>query len=193
MSEYFTNFKKIDYNIDKFKPLRTTKAVNILNRPVIRDKILANITSYYEYVVQESDRPDTIAYDYYGSASYTWLVLLANDIKDPYYDWPLFGTNFDNMILKKYGSIQEATTKIHHYLEILREETTIYDENDGYKKLLERSIVVDEIAYNNSSRTKRTVSCYDYEVIQRDKKRNIILVDNAYAKQIQDEFRIIFR
>ena len=97
------------------------------------------------------------------------------------------------MILKKYGSIQEATTKIHHYLEILREETTIYDENDGYKKLLERSIVVDEIAYNNSSRTKRTVSCYDYEVIQRDKKRNIILVDNAYAKQIQDEFRIIFR
>ena len=47
MSEYFTNFKKIDYNIDKFKPLITTKAVNILNRPVIRDKILANITSYY--------------------------------------------------------------------------------------------------------------------------------------------------
>ena len=68
---------------------------------------------------------------------------MANDIKDPYYDWPLFGNNFDNMILKKNGSIQEATTKIHHYLEILREETTIYDENDGYKKLLERSIVVD--------------------------------------------------
>tara|TARA_B000000609_G_scaffold150512_1_gene135988 strand:+ start:1540 stop:2121 length:582 start_codon:yes stop_codon:yes gene_type:complete len=193
MSEYFTNFKKIDYNINKVKPLITTKSVNILNRPVIRDKILSNITSYYDYVVQETDRADTIAYDYYGSASYTWLVLLANDITDPYYDWPLFGNNFDNYIIKKYGGIQEATTKIHHYEEVLREETTIYDEVDGYKKLLERAIVVDKIAYDNSSNPKREVSCFDYEIIKRDKKRNIILVDNAYAKQIQDEFRIIFR
>tara|TARA_B000000609_G_scaffold157485_2_gene152161 strand:- start:398 stop:979 length:582 start_codon:yes stop_codon:yes gene_type:complete len=193
MSEYFTNFKKIDYNIDKVKPLRTNKAVNILNRPVIRDKILSSISSYYDYVVQEKDRPDTLAYDYYGSVSYTWLVLLANDIKDPFYDWPLFGLNFDNYIIKKYGGVPEASKKVHHYEEILREESTIYDDVEGYKKLLERSIVVDKTTYDNSSRKKRTVSCYDYEVIKRDKKRNIILVDNVYAKQIQDEFRTIFR
>lgn len=193
MSEYFTNFKKIDYNIEKVKPLRTSKAVNILNRPIIRDKILASISSYYEYTVQERDRPDTLAYDYYGSASYTWLVLLANDIKDPYYDWPLFGDNFDAYIIKKYGGLAQAAQKVHHYEEVLREESQIYDVNDGYKKLLERSIVVDETTYNNSSRNKRIVSCFDYEIIKRDKKRNIILVDNAYAKQIQDEFRTIFR
>ena len=69
----------------------------------------------------------------------------------------------------------------------------VCDKSDGYKKLLERSIVVDETTYNNSSRNKRIVSCFDYEIIKRDKKRNIILVDNAYAKQIQDEFRTIFR
>ena len=87
----------------------------------------------------------------------------------------------------------QAAQKVHHYEEVLREESQIYDVNDGYKKLLERSIVVDETTYNNSSRNKRIVSCFDYEIIKRDKKRNIILVDNAYAKQIQDEFRTIFR
>ena len=154
---------------------------------------MASISSYYDYTVQEGDRPDTLAYDYYGSASYTWLVLLANDIKDPYYDWPLFGDNFDAYIIKKYGGLTQAAQKVHHYEEVLREESQIYDVNDGYKKLLERSIVVDETTYNNSSRNKRIVSCFDYEIIKRDKKRNIILVDNAYAKQIQDEFRTIFR
>ena len=192
MSDFFSNYTKIDYNMSKTKPLSTTRAVNILNRPQIRDKVLANVSSYYPYNVQPNDRPDTIAYDYYGSVAYTWIILLANDIIDPYYDWPLFGINFDNYIIKKFGSLESARITVHHYEEVIREETTIYTEAEGYKKLLEKSIVVDESAYNNSSNPKRIVYNYDYEVIERDKKRNIVLIENTYVKQIQDEFRLLF-
>ena len=33
MSDFFSNYTKIDYNMNKVKPLSTTRAVNILNRP----------------------------------------------------------------------------------------------------------------------------------------------------------------
>ena len=193
MSDFFSNYTKIDYNMNKVKPLSTTRAVNILNRPQIRDKVLANVSTYYPYNVQPNDRPDTISYDYYGSVSYTWIILLANDIVDPYYDWPIFGKNFDNYLTKKYGSIDSARTSIHHYEEVLREETVIYSETEGNKKILEKSIVVDKDTYDNSSRPKRIIYDYDYELIEREKKRNIVLVDNVYVKQIQNEFRLLFR
>ena len=106
---------------------------------------------------------------------------------------PIFGKNFDNYLTKKYGSIDSSRASIHHYEEVLREETTIYSETEGNKKILEKSIVVDEDTYNNSSRPKRIVYDYDYELMEREKKRNIVLVDNVYVKQIQNEFRLLFR
>ena len=192
MSDFFSNYPIINYNIEKVKPLKTTKIVNILNRPQIKNKVLGNISSYYPYSVQEQDRPDTIAYDYYGSVSYTWMILLANDIIDPYYDWPIFNKELEAYIINKYGSLQEARDKIHHYELVTREETRIYTETEGYKRLLEKTVSVDKDTYDVSSLTKRTVNCYDYELIENEKKRNIVLIDNAYAKQIQEEFRVIF-
>lgn len=41
------------------------------------------------YVIQNGERPETIAYKYYGNQSLWWLVILVNDIKDPFFDWYL--------------------------------------------------------------------------------------------------------
>lgn len=186
MSEFFSNYSKIDYNMDKTRPLTTTKSVNILNRVRIRDTVLSNVLSYYPYLVKEGERPDTISNFYYGSVKYTWLILIANDIIDPYYDWPLFGTDFDNYIKRKYGSIDQSKTTIHHYEKILREEQQIMTD-DGLQKIREKVAIIDKETYDEEG--GRAVTNFDYEIIEREKKRSIILVDEYYAKNIQNEFR----
>ena len=47
-----------------------------------------------KYVVEHGEKPEHIAYNYYGDVGYSWLVLLANNIKDPYYEWPLDPKDF---------------------------------------------------------------------------------------------------
>ena len=41
------------------------------------------------YAIKDGESPDTVAYNYYDDPSYAWLVLLSNNIIDPYFEWPL--------------------------------------------------------------------------------------------------------
>lgn len=193
MSEFFRNYPKINYNIEKIRPLTTQRSVNILTRVKIRESILSNIMSYYPYVIKERERPDTLSYLYYGSVSYTWLILIANDIIDPYYDWPLFGEDFDNYIKNKYVSIDAARESIHHYEKILTPEYQIVTDN-GIEKIREKTVIIDKDTYDSDAdvQSLRTITNYEYEVIQREKKRNIILIDEYYVKSLQDEFRTLY-
>ena len=45
------------------------------------------ITDYYD--VQDGDTPSILAYQVYGDANKHWVILLFNNIINPYYDWPL--------------------------------------------------------------------------------------------------------
>ena len=48
----------------------------------VRDDIYAEDTMYYEYVVQNGQRPEQISYDLYGDERYYWMILQVNDITD---------------------------------------------------------------------------------------------------------------
>jgi hypothetical protein len=74
-----------------------------------------NPYTYHPYVIKDGDRPDTIANAYYGSPEYAWLIYLANDIVDPYYDWPLSYSEFAGYLVDKYGSVEYAQEKILFY------------------------------------------------------------------------------
>lgn len=95
MSNYFDNFPIIKYNgIDVRDITRRKKFLqNNLNNPFV----------FLPYTIKDSDRPEDIAYYYYGSVDYTWLVLLPNNIIDPYHQWPLSDDNFDKMLMTKYA------------------------------------------------------------------------------------------
>lgn len=64
---------------------------------------MANPYLFLPYTVADEDRPEDIAYYYYGSTDYTWLVLLANNIIDPYHDWPLKEEDFNKYLINKYA------------------------------------------------------------------------------------------
>ena len=64
-------------------------AKNIFRRFKIADAALDSLLYYKRYTVTDSDRPDLIAEKIYGDADYDWIILLANNIINPYFDWPM--------------------------------------------------------------------------------------------------------
>lgn len=190
MSEFFSNYPKVYYNIDKQKPVTAKRVVNIMNRLKIRDAVFKNVLNYYPYQIKQGERPDIISYNYYGSVAYTWLILLANEIFDPFYDWPLWGKEFEKLIITKYGSISAAQTDIHHYEQILRAEIPATADTS---KILEKTAIVDSTTYATlGSSEKKAITNYDYEVIERNRKSQIILIEDTYAKTILDESRKLY-
>ena len=105
MSKYFKEFPTISYN--------NVLSKNITLRTKILDKIKNNSTLFYSYTLEDNQSADSVAYDYYGDSNYVWLIYLTNDIIDPYYDWHLSSTDFDNYITNKYGSVAAAQQEQH--------------------------------------------------------------------------------
>jgi hypothetical protein len=104
---HFKYFPTIDY--------RGNSATNILARAKVRDLVKKNIIAFYPYTIRDEDTPQIIADKYYGTVDYTWILFYANDIYDPEYDWPLSEPNFVQYIIKKYGALDHASKKIHHF------------------------------------------------------------------------------
>jgi len=190
MSEYFTNLPIITYDLDRKKPSTEYLAVDIFRRNFVREQVLSNVVSYYPYQVQEGERPDTLAHMYYGSVDFMWLIFYANDIFDPYYDWPFFGSQFQEFVKNKYGSILSAQNTVHHYEQILRTEVAATADTD---RILEKTIHIDKVTYDSLATTARkSISNFDYEILENESKRNIILIEDVYAQQILEESRTLY-
>jgi len=97
VSNYFDKMPIINYNGYQVRDL--TRRNKFL--PVS----MANPYLFLPYTITDEDRPEDIAYYYYGSTDYTWLVLLANNIIDPYHDWPLKEDDFYQYLIKKYEKV----------------------------------------------------------------------------------------
>lgn len=52
--------------------------------------------------INETDRPDILAHRVYGDSNMHWVVLNLNNMINPYYDWVLSPTAFDNYMDEKY-------------------------------------------------------------------------------------------
>ena len=131
---YFDAFPKIRYNGELI--------TNITLRAKLMTTFSQQATNFYPYSIKDTDTPDSLAFDYYGNQEYAWLVMLVNDMIDPYYDWPVSSLNFDKYIAKKYGSVEAARDQIAYY----KQDPTVYyisvDTND-FKTEVEYDIVTD--------------------------------------------------
>jgi hypothetical protein len=106
-SNYFENFKNTLYNQSAVK--------NILVRNKFLEQWNKNDYASFQFELKHGDRPDTVAYDYYGDSKYAWVVCLTNNIIDPIYDWYLSDIDFDSFISDKYGNIATAMSTIIYY------------------------------------------------------------------------------
>lgn len=123
MAEYFEKFPEIVYQGKNMRDV--TRRVNFLKQTV------ENPYVFLPYTIQEGERPEDIAYHYYGSTEYTWLVYLSNNIVDPYHEWPLSEELFNQYIIDKY---QEESGKTGYKVIDWTQNETIEDNIVYYYK-----------------------------------------------------------
>lgn len=120
MAKYFENFPIIEYQGRKVR--------DITRRNMFIKNVSTNPYLFLPYTVKEGERAEDIAEFYYGSVDYVWLVYLANNIIDPYHQWPMDVKTFNNYLIEKYtersGQIGEDV------VDWIRDETN--DENILY-------------------------------------------------------------
>lgn len=199
MSRYFTDFPVVRYNSVPVRDI--TRRTNF-----IREN-LSNPFVFLPYTIKENERPEDIAFLYYGSVDYTWVVLLANEIYDPQNQWHLNEELFNELLIKKYKDVSGKTG--YEVIDWTRNQTILenilYYEKDGiayapstfptiYEANLLGEFVLDENGYKIPiSRTVPSdyipVRIYDYEFQYNENKREITLVDKSYISQIEKEFR----
>tara|TARA_R110000822_G_scaffold71855_4_gene172880 strand:- start:10489 stop:11106 length:618 start_codon:yes stop_codon:yes gene_type:complete len=202
MSKYFSYFPTTPHDITNEN--RTVKLTNILRRFKVDSSLKDRALVFYEYQIQEGDRPDTIAEKYYGSANYSWLVMHFNDINDVLRDFPLFGDNFENFVAGKYGSVATAQSTIHEYRIFCRHRDANGVDTPAKKRTLidgtiieERVLVVDLTTFNATDSAYKYnvagVTKYDYEVELNEKRRDIELLDVKYLPTVRDEVENVLR
>ena len=188
MSNYFSYFPSVEHDLKQNGTFVTVS--NILKRFKIHDDVRDLTEIFYPYQLQDGDRPDVVAEKYYGNANYAWLVLFSNNIVDPVKEWPLYGTDFRNYLVTKYGSIESANTTVKKRYKVL---SAAFRKIDG-TVIPKRRLEIDETTYNTLSEADRELqTAYEYEVEVNDDKRKIHLLDSSYLSVITDQVENILR
>ena len=99
-------------------------ARNLLAKAQLTPKTKQTTTLFYPYTMNADDRIDVLSYKYYDNPDYAWLIWMVNEVVDPYYDMALSEDNFKAYIIKKYGSIQTAQTRIKYWRNDWSEDDT---------------------------------------------------------------------
>jgi len=141
-SGYFGKFPVIPYANHNVK--------HIFLRSRFFEGIKKNEFNLLPYTVKEGERPDTLAYNYYGNSKLSWMIYLVNEIYDPYFEWPMFGITFDNFIVEKFGSIQEAKNRIKYWrVEWTSDESQLLEGNFDSLPASKKKYWVPFIGFNN--------------------------------------------
>jgi hypothetical protein len=109
------------------------EVTDIFKRFKFLEKFKNSIRFYQDYYVQDNESPEHVALKFYGDSHWSWLVLLFNEILDPYYDWPMSDEDIEKWAQKLvptylstpstyYAKIVELNTEreTHRKIKILR-------------------------------------------------------------------------
>ena len=181
----FTNYQIKDYNINE-----------VVQNPLVRFKIvdvLRNVKFLYqEYVVKEESASE-IAFKTYEDETLDWIIYITNNIIDPKYDWPLGYKEFNNCVIKKYRSVENAsrettTENIHHYEWIVQQQQVLFDGT----RIPEKRLIIDKTKYDSLIASERDiVRNFEYEQRLNDDKRNIKILRVEYLQQFLSEVRSV--
>ena len=152
---------------------------NILRRVKLRSGMRSGLFLFDNYDVADGERPEDIAFKYYGDPEYHWVILMTNNITDRYYQWPLTQPQFAEHLTDKYGAGSEDAT--HHY-EIT--QTSGPTSSRDYSHMVEC----------NSDETNPTIiSNREYEQRKQDEYRQIRLLDKRYLNGFVNEFESLIK
>ena len=192
MSNYFSQLPDFEYvsrlpdsKISDYNPVK-----NLFMRGKLREDIFQNVAVFTKYEVKGDDRPDNVAFEFYGDANLDWLVLTCNNIINVYDEWPMSQFNFENYLLDKYDTYENINAT-HHY------ETTEVKNSKGVV-IVPAGLEVDSdysiSFYDEQIEGMTTVSSpvteitnYHYEEKLQQDKRNIFLLKARFLNVVKDD------
>ena len=170
---YFSKFPMMVYDVKNngnFKLLP-----DILRRVKQRNSIASGQFIFDTYDVKNGEKPEDIAYKWFGDAQLHWVILMTNDVTDRYYQWPMNDAQFEEFIADKYSN----PDAVHHY-EVTKDSgnTTGQGPND-YSHLVE---------VNSDTDNAISISNREYEERVQDKNRSIRLLNQRFLSDFLEEF-----
>ena len=101
---YFNRFPEMIYDISKpgTNEQKIVVTKDIIRRVKLKGGVADNVFAYDPYDIQEGERPDILAHQFYSSSKLAWIILVTNEIHDVYEDWPRTERELKKMINKKY-------------------------------------------------------------------------------------------
>lgn len=170
---YFKYFDTIEYEVDGY----TKTAVDLL-RAVLPDDIdLGDFYIFQRYQVTSGERPESVAYKLYQNANHYWVLLVINNIINPYIDWPMSDEEVEEYTKTKYGP--DNIFNVHHY----------YWLGNPYHKDLSW---VDEVDSKDptilSAQEVIPMTNLEYEIEQNAAKRTIVAVNPRLVSQFADAY-----
>lgn len=182
---------------------------NLVTRASLMEQMRTNPMLFYKYTIQDGDTPEIVAEKYYGDPYRYWLVLHANEIMDPLWQWPLTNAQFADFINTKYAAEAEdanmtpfeyTNTTVKYYEKIVTKSNSYSEETDEevfaiteeeYNSLTEstQSYQLSNTDICTVTTTKRTLSIYDYEYELNEGRRIINLLNEIYANSFEEAFK----
>jgi len=96
---YFDKFPSREYPLNDKRLVRVT---DIISRVVFGSGASENLDMIDEYVLRDGDTPDTLADTLYEDDTLWWIILLFNEIQNPYFDWSLSLRCTERNVKKNY-------------------------------------------------------------------------------------------
>lgn len=163
---YFQQFPTLNYRSVEIQNGLPQEIIRTVPNMLVRLQSTVELGAYEWYKIQDRDRPDLLAAQWYGDSQYMWVILLSNNMRD-LYDWPMTNLEFYEYLSQKYESSAGEKDGV------MQSQNTIY-QYLWKQPATQQELVVDEILYNTLLiNEKRSVSMYDYESIINDQRRDI--------------------
>ncbi len=169
---YFSQFPLMAYDMAGNQQYKLLP--NILKRVQLRSGLRSGSFMFDNYDVKDGERPEDVAYKWFGDADYHWVILMTNNITDRYYQWPLSQPQFAEHLTDKYGAGSEDDT--HHY-EI--PQSSGKTSSRDYSHMVEVNSDVDNVSI---------ITNRQYEYRKQDEYRQIRILDKRFLDSFLEEF-----
>ena len=173
---YFSRFPNMVYDVKNDGNYKILP--DILRRVKARTAVKSGRFLFDQYDVKNGEKPEDIAFKYYGDPELHWVVLMVNEVTDRFYQWPMTQPQFDNFLTDKYGAGSEDA--IHHYEIDQLSGPTSSNGPDDYSH---------RVQVNSDHDNPYIITNREYEERIQDKNRQIRLLDKRYLGQFVEEFQ----
>ena len=169
---YFSKFPLRVYDVKGNKNFKLLP--DIIRRVKVRSGLASSRFVFDKYNVKEGEKPEDVAFKYYGDAQYHWVIMMINNITDRYYEWPMRQADFADFLTDKYGAGSEDS--VHHYELAQTSGATSSSDNSHMLEV------------NSDTDGATAITNREYEERQQENFRQIRLLDQKYLDSFTEEF-----